>query len=426
MALGDQDHRGARQAVVVGSHREAIGSGSPDDQVVARRELGQGDVLDQDIPRFAALARDGDDFLGGAGEDAIRRVAGAVGDDPGVVGHAAVHRDVGAHVRNLLARSDRVDGGAGRSDDRAAGLDDQLGKREASLRAAADHRERDGLDGFGDARRIVALLVGDAEAAADVQFLDLQAVIALQLGAEVEEDLDGRHVGLDIEDLRADMRVEAAKAQQRAADDPAQGFLELAGKVEAELGVDLAGPDEVVGMRLDAGGDPEKHVGADADFLGQHGEQVQFVEVVDDETAHAFLEGVAKLFGALVVPLEVDVFGRNAGFEDREEFAAGDHLGGEAFLMDEEIDGHVAEGLARVKHLGRPRVVFPDGLQVGPAGALDGGLVEDVEGRPVGLHEILKVGASDLPAALRIDAGRHRVNHLVHGRFGKGHPNSSA
>ena len=94
--------------------------------------------------------------------------------------------------------------------------------------------------------------VGDPEAAADVQ----QPAVEVD---EVGQQLDRLHVGLQLEDLGADVGVHTDQVQvARRLHAPHRLGREPVLEAEAELRVDLAGLDVAVGGRLDSGRDPDQ------------------------------------------------------------------------------------------------------------------------------------------------------------------------
>ena len=154
----------------------------------------------------------------------------------------AVDGDVGGDV--ALDRLHGVEGHAGIGDERAARLD-----RRSRLPAPEDlaHGGGLGLDVGLDRRRLVLGRVGDAEAAAEVVDREL---------AEAGDRLDRLAERAELEDLRADVHVQAAQLEAVRAEQALDG---RAGVVqgEAELRVQLPGGDEVVRARLDPGRDAD-------------------------------------------------------------------------------------------------------------------------------------------------------------------------
>lgn len=108
----------------------------------------------------------------------------------------------------------------------------------------------------GDPLHIAVVLDGvvlgqvfDAEAAAQVEDLELPARLRLHVRHEAEHHLGGVLERLDVKDLRADVAVDALEADPLHADGLPDRLHRLARlEREAELAVDLAGAHEVVGV----------------------------------------------------------------------------------------------------------------------------------------------------------------------------------
>ena len=190
--------------------------------------------LDQDVARLAVHAHD--PAGGGVAEavDHVGLVHRAVEHRPDVVGHPPVHGHVRAHARDLLDRAHRVERHARVAHQRAAGL--------AQHGHALGRVRQHGLGVLLGRRRAVLARVGDGEAAAQVQQREV---------ADLAQHVGQRLVHVQVEDLRADVRVQPAQLQARAAD-ALQRPLHVA-HGDAELGVLLAGADGLVGLGLDAG-----------------------------------------------------------------------------------------------------------------------------------------------------------------------------
>ena len=134
-------------------------------------------------------------------------------------------------------------------------------------------------------RRVVGAGVRDAEPPARSEDGRLVAEVAGQPGHQVEHDLHRRRVAAQVQDLRAQVRVQADQlhpvVRQRLLDGRSCGpGLDR----EAELGVELAGGDEVVGVGLDAGREPELRLHPPAGRR-HPAEQFELVGAVDDDRA---------------------------------------------------------------------------------------------------------------------------------------------
>ena len=152
----------------------------------------------------------------GAGNqpDVVHRVVERGAD---VVAHPAVDADV--PPRRLVAERDVLDGadlverdraGAG---DGAAGLAGDARHRQARVRALLADDLADLRDHLRRRRRVVLLRVGDAEPATEVdqaQLVEqLRAVLLGQVGEQPDDAAGGDLEAVGVEDLRADVAVQA-------------------------------------------------------------------------------------------------------------------------------------------------------------------------------------------------------------------------
>ena len=95
-------------------------------------------------------------------------------------------------------------------------------------------------------------------------------------------------------------------------------------EVEAELRVVLAGGDELVGVGVHAGRDPQQHVGHRTDAFGaQRVEPIELVERVDDDVAHPPRDRLPQLGDALVVAVHHTGAGGHSGGEHHVQLATG-------------------------------------------------------------------------------------------------------
>ncbi len=206
----DEHRRGPRQQVVVRRHARRVGAGRGHRQQVAGVQLREPGALDQHIAGLAVLAGDRVDAVGiGVGAVAgDRLVDRAVERRARVVGHPAVHRGVRHPAGRLLDRTHPVQRDAGRADDRAARLHDQLGH----LQPVGDQPLRevgaDLLERRLDRQLHLALHVRDREAAADVQHRQVAQAVLLD---ERDQPVDHLQVRPRVADLRAQMHVHAAR-----------------------------------------------------------------------------------------------------------------------------------------------------------------------------------------------------------------------
>ena len=160
-----------------------------------------------------------------------------------------------------------------------------------------------------------------------------------------------------VEDLRADVAVQPEQAQRLGPGEDAARRLEGVppGQRQPELLVLVGRRDELVGVRLDADGDADEDRRDDAELGRDRGDALDLVEGVDDDAAHAVVEGVADLGDALVVAVQADAVARDAGPLGHGELAAGAHVEVQALVVDPPRDLGAEERLAGVEHVGTTR-----------------------------------------------------------------------
>ena len=194
--------------------------------------------------------------------------------------------------------------------------------------------------------------------------------VASRTGAEQPDDpvRGGLEAG-GVEDLRADVAVQAGQVQPRLGRHPLGRLQRVAGgQREAELLVLVRGGDELVGVRLDADGRPDQHrdgraPGRDAGGA-ERDEPVDLVEGVDDDVPDARVDSQPQLGRRLVVAVQGDPLGGEAGGKRQRELVAAAGVQVQAVVGDPA--GHLAaeEGLRRVVHVGAGEGV---GEVLGPA-----------------------------------------------------------
>ena len=152
-------------------------------------------------------------------------------------------------VEPSLTRSTRVTQHAGVADQHPAGLDDQPA---AEVADGLGHDARI-LLGRGTARVLVA--VGNAEAAAEVEGADREAVGA-QHRHQIAQPAERLAERRDVDELRADVHRQHRPGRGPAA--PRRGVDAVpGGPLDAELVFAAAGGDFIVGVRVDVGVDAQ-------------------------------------------------------------------------------------------------------------------------------------------------------------------------
>lgn len=305
----DQYQGGAAEAVVVGGHGEVIGPCGEHRQQIPPPRLGEGDVLLDQVAALTAPAGQGAEEVPllphpAGGENGVR---GLVKGVAGVVGHAAVDGDVAAVALDGLHPPHLVEGKTGVGHDAPAGLQEDPGHRVVLGGAALLQVLGQGPDVAGDVHHGVALHIPHPEAAPQVQGAGHEAVGCPHGLGEVQEDVHRVAEGLGLEDLGADVAVEALHLQvllpQGRRHEPG-GLAGLNG--HAELAVDPPGVDGLEGVGVNPRGHPEEDPLPDAPGPGGLVQPVQLLEVVHDEAAHPAVQGVGDVLVGLVVAVEVE------------------------------------------------------------------------------------------------------------------------
>ncbi len=119
---------------------------------------------------------------------------------------------------------------------------------------------------------------------------------------------------------------------------------------EAELLILVRGREEVVGLGVDTAVDAEQHALRGAPSLDDRGEALDLDQAVDDDRAHAGLDGLLELGDALVVAVEPEAGRVGARGEGHGELTAAAHIDREALFGDPAHDLGAEERLAGVVH----------------------------------------------------------------------------
>ena len=324
----------------------------------------------------------------------LRLVAGVVEHRPQVVGHAAVNRDPGPYAFHPFDGAHGVDGYPGVSHQRATGLAEHLHPR----RHVAQQRFRVGLDAW----RLVRGGVGDAQTAAEVEQRPL---------ADPAEHLGHRLEGLEVEDLRPDVRVEPAQLEPRLG--AALHRSRHLGERKAELRVGLAGLDVGVGAGLDSRRDADEHA------LPGALEPVDLVERVHHHVAHAPFARVVQLRLGLVVAVHVDPRRVEATGEREVKLARRGHVARQPLLRHQPERRRGGERLCGVDHL-EAVGARSQRLHVRPGAGAHVVLRVHVRGRAELAGNVGEVASAHLEAAVLVQPGAQRIDmgygHRCHGR----------
>lgn len=323
--------------------------------------------------------------------------------------------------RHGLDRADRVERDARGADDRTAGLEGELRHGHAvlaaSVRDGRDDAPRDLLDRGG----LVDGGVGDAEAAAQVQFGNGGGLRELRVHGEQSLGRLGEARG--VEDLRADVAVQAEELERGVRADSGAEF-DGAGERHTELLVFVRGREELVRRGVHAAVDAEPHGLHPAGARRGIRDPIDLDLAVDDDHADAHGDAALDLGERLVVAVEADAGRVGARCERDGEFAAGAHVDREALVGHPAHDRPGEERLAGVidghSRADGCRGVVERPLRAGgPCPCL--GLVDDVERSAELCGERGRVAAGDHePAGLiarggrRPDERRERVGVVGH------------
>ncbi len=113
----------------------------------------------------------------------------------------------------------------------------------------------------------------------------------------------------------------------------------------------MRGGDELVGVRLHAGGDPHQHILDDARRTGDGLQALDLDLGVDHDVPDAGVHRGGELVDGLVVAVHGDSLGREAGVQRDRELAAGRHVQRQALLVHPAGDLAAQERLGGVVHV---------------------------------------------------------------------------
>jgi hypothetical protein len=221
---------------------------------------------------------------------------------------------------------------------------------------------------------VVAWYVGDPDAAAEVELGDVAAELGRHQAEQLRHPVRRQLEALGVEDLRPDVAVQPDQVEGVLVLDGEHGLGRRAGDDgEPELLVLLAGRDELVGVRLDAGRDahhdPLPHAGLGSDPA----QPLDLDEAVDHDAADPDLDRAAELVDRLVVAVELQPLRRELRPQCDGQLAAGAYVQTQSLFGDPSGDRRTQECLARVVDVGVGERRVP-----GPGAAAQVVLVEEV------------------------------------------------
>ena len=237
--------------------------------------------------------------------------------------------------------------------------------------------------------------IRDAEAAAQVELGDLVAVGVADAGHELHHDRRRLAEGVQREDLRTDVAVQAHQAHVLSGQHVADALEgEVLAHGEAELRVLATGADVLVGVGLNAGGDAHVHVLHHAEAPGDLVHAGQLDAGIKHDAPHAGGDGLFQLVGRLVVAVDEhalhgEVYRAGAG-----QLAAARHIQAQPLGLGDAHHFLVQERLRRVNDVGI-LVAAAEGLAVGLHAVTQVGLVEHVERGALLAGQLYHVDAAD-------------------------------
>src|SRR5699024_9023849 len=241
-----------------------------DGQQVARRDVvGNRDIVNQNVAGLTVRTNDTgrDERAGDLTVDHPDVVLRLVEGRADIIAHPPVDRDVTTYGviagLDVLDGADPVDGHHGRAGDRAPRLDvDDWGRHARFFGCLGDLGPQVARHG-GHVERLLVRGIGDAIAATQVEDVEIlpRGVVGQQLLPQAQQALGGEHEPDGIENLGADVAVQAAQDQAIGGEALLRRLLGLAGgQGEAELLVLVGGRDEFVGIDVYARGHAHQDV----------------------------------------------------------------------------------------------------------------------------------------------------------------------
>ncbi len=208
-------------------------------------------------------------------------------------------------------------------------------------------------------------------------------------GGELQHALERRLERRHVEDLRADVAVDAGHLEVRESRREVVGGQRALVR-DAELAPAQSRGDVGVRARVDVGIDAQGHRRAPSHRAGDRIEALELRLALHVEAADAGGEGRADLLLALADPGEDDALGPAAGGQHAREFAARDDVEAGTEPREDAEDGEVGVRLDRVAD---EMVGAREGVVEGAPGRLDRGPRVDVAGGPVAARDFREAHA---------------------------------
>ena len=277
------------------------------------------------------------------------------------------------------------------------------------------HGRSSDLGEVGDAGRLVLGHVSDAQAAAHVKHLGLEAVRFLHARDELDHDLNGLAERMQRENLRADMTMEAVKLHIVEGKDVAHA---LEGEVvqhgETELRVLAAGFDVLVRVGLDAGGDAHQN-GLDTTKLARNlGDALRLDAAVNHDVPNACGDRLAQFSGRFVVAMHENALHGEADGLGAGKLAAARHVEAHALFHRDAQHFLVKERLACIQHVGI-LIAGMEAVAILLHAIAQVGLVENVQGRSLLMGKLNHVDTADEQVAIANLGGFGQHRAQIHG-----------
>ena len=219
--------------------------------------------------------------------------------------------------------------------------------------------------------------------------------------------------GINIEDLRSHVAVQSVQNQILLCQGGAYDCLRLSGHDGgSKLGVHVARDDLFVGVRIDAGGNPQKDFLANTRLAGNAVQCVKLLVGVHHDMTRAQGYCIAQIRIGFIVAVEINPVHRESRGVGGVQFTGGNAVCAHIFLGHNAVHPLEAKGLARIYGGGFAAKAFRKGGFVHPAHRADMILIQHVQRSAVFLCQSQCIDTADGQVSLGVDA----VARVKHGR----------
>ena len=315
---------------------------------------------------------------------------------PRIVTHTAVNGNIGADVRDHLNAAYGVQCDAGRRCNGATRFNEN--KRPLYIMRCAEAVDYlcNGFHICIIRQRIVFLGIANAKAAAQVQILCLIVQLMLQLFDEFHHDFCRSSKALCVQNLRTNVAVQAAQFQVRIRQRLLYCLICLTGfQRKSELAVNLAGADEIMGVRIYTRLDAEQNRGSQMLFSCQLIEVLHLIDIVYHNAANAIVQRHRQFFGSLVVAVEASLGYIKACLHSSVQLAAGNNIDSHMLALHNTVDFLAGKRLAGIAHQTLAVIVFLDTLLECAAVTANHIFVHDIQRRAILLCQSNRIYAAN-------------------------------